>query len=73
MCVAVPLQVLALRGHRATVGMSGVIMTADISFIDKVNVGDYLLIHAGIAIARWLPEQAEELLDLLGLIEDIHE
>lgn len=70
MCVAVPMRVLSVSGNQATVGISGIVMRVNISLIDNVNVGDYLVIHAGFAISRWLPDEASEILDVLGINEE---
>lgn len=73
MCVAVPMRVLSLDGNRATVGISGVLTAVDISLIDRVRAGDYLVVHAGFAISRWLPEEADEILKILGINEESDE
>lgn len=58
MCVAVPLKVRSISGNRAVLESSGVVTEADVSLVEDVKPGDYVLIHAGFAIARLDPKQA---------------
>lgn len=70
MCVAVPLRVKELKGNRAVLESSGLLMEADVSLVPEVQPGDLLLIHAGFALARLEPAEAEEILLASGeLIE----
>ena len=70
MCLAIPMKVVEIKGNMARVEQEGVSREARIDFIQGVEVGDYVLIHAGIAIERVRPEQAEETLRLMRMISD---
>lgn len=70
MCLAVPMKVVEIEGNMARVEQGGVSREARIDFIQGIEVGDYVLIHAGIAIERIRPEQAEETLRLMRMISD---
>jgi len=66
MCLAVPLKVLSVKHPVATVDIYGT--TRDVSLLllpDDVEVGDYVLVHAGFAIQKIDEEAARETLDLL--------
>ena len=66
MCLAVPLEVLSVKHPVATVDIYGT--TRDVSLLllpDDIEVGDYVLVHAGFAIQKIDEEAARETLDLL--------
>jgi len=64
MCLAVPAQVLEIKGSEAILDFGGVKREANISFLDDVEVGDYLVVHVGFAIQKLSKEEAEESLKL---------
>ena len=64
MCLAVPMRVVEMEGPIAQVEEGGVRRVARVDLIDGVKVGDYVIVHAGIAIERLEPEEARETLRL---------
>lgn len=64
MCLAVPAEVLEINGSEAILDFGGVKRGANISFLDDVEVGDYLIVHVGFAIQKLSREEAEETLKL---------
>lgn len=69
MCLAVPVRVVELLPDEfAEVEVGGVRSRASVALIDRVAIGDYLIVHAGFAIARLDVQQAEE---SLALFEEI--
>ena len=60
MCLAVPAEVTALAGSKATVSVDGAVREVDVSLVEGVAVGDYVLVHAGFALHRWDLEQFQE-------------
>lgn len=60
MCLAVPAEVTALDGAKATVSVEGAVREVDVSLVDEVAVGDYVLVHAGFALHRWTVEEVLE-------------
>jgi hydrogenase expression/formation protein HypC len=66
MCLAIPIRVEALLpGGMARVILSGVRKSVSIAFLEDVQIGDYLLIHVGYALARLDPEEAEQTLAVM--------
>jgi len=53
MCLAVPAEVTTLAGAKATVSVEGALREVDVSLVEEVAVGDYVLVHAGFALHRW--------------------
>lgn len=76
MCLAVPGKVLEVEergGNRlARVQFGGVIRQAYLDFVPDATVGDYVMVHVGVAISRVDAEEAERtyrLLESLDLLE----
>ncbi len=64
MCLAVPARVLEIHGDEGTVEWQGTKVQANFCLLDDVSPGDYVLIHAGFAIQKYQPEEAQELMEL---------
>lgn len=65
MCLAVPAKVVELRGRRGVVDFGGVKREVDFSLLPEVELGDWVIVHAGFAIERYSEEEAKETLRLL--------
>lgn len=71
MCLAVPVRVVGLLGNDwVDVEVGGVISRVSIALIEAVAPGDYLIVHAGFAIARLDVEEAEKTLELFAEMSD---
>ena len=44
---------IALDGKVATVSADGALRQVDVSLVEAVALGDYVLVHAGFALHRW--------------------
>ncbi len=66
MCLAVPMKVVEIEGAVARVEEGGVRRKVRVDLVEGVKVGDYVIVHAGIAIERLETEEAEETLRLFG-------
>jgi hydrogenase expression/formation protein HypC len=64
MCVAIPGKVVEIEGSEAVVDYGGVKRRTNITLLDDVRVGDYVLIHVGFAIQKLDRKEAEETLQL---------
>ncbi|MDD5347692.1 MAG: HypC/HybG/HupF family hydrogenase formation chaperone [Candidatus Omnitrophica bacterium] len=65
MCLAIPVRITKITGTLAEVDMAGTRREADIRFVEGVEPGDYVLVHAGFAIERIDEEEARKTLELL--------
>ena len=65
MCLAVPAKVICMDGPTARVEIEGNTREANVSLLDDVAVGDYVMLHAGFAISKYDPEEAQKTLELL--------
>jgi hydrogenase expression/formation protein HypC len=50
MCLAVPAKITKLNKNIAEVESLGVKKEIDVSLVPDINVGDYVIVHAGFAI-----------------------
>ena len=66
MCLAVPMKVVEIEGPVARVEESGVRRQVRVDLVEGVQVGDYVIVHAGIAIERLDAHEAEETLRLFA-------
>lgn len=69
MCVALPGRVLSVKENKAVVDFSGNQVDAYIGLV-QVKPGDYVLVHAGCVIQTVKQQEAEEILELMGMTED---
>lgn len=66
MCLAVPVRVVSAGPRpQGRVDYLGTKMSADLSLLDDVRVGDWVIVHAGFAIAKLDEEEARKTLGLL--------
>jgi hydrogenase expression/formation protein HypC len=63
MCVAYPGKVMELEGRNARVDFAGNLVSVNTGIVD-VNVGDYVLVHAGMAIEAMDEAKAESILEV---------
>lgn len=71
MCLGVPMQVVSLHDDMVTAEMDGVQREASLMMLgEPVAVGDYVIVHAGFAIARIDPAEAQETLRLMRELFD---
>ena len=69
MCLAVPVRVVALLGEQwVEIEVGGIYNRISVALIDDVAVGDYVIVHAGFAIARLDVEEADRTLALFDEI-----
>jgi hydrogenase expression/formation protein HypC len=66
MCLGIPSKIISIEGSRATIDVYGAMR--DISLLaleENLNIGDYVIVHAGFAIQKLHEEAAEETLSYL--------
>jgi hydrogenase expression/formation protein HypC len=74
MCLAVPGQVLSIEGDDALtrqgrVAFGGIIRLINLAYTPEAAVGDYVLVHAGFAIAVIDAEAARQTLEYLAVTD----
>ena len=67
MCLAIPARIIKMKGDFAIAEISGNLREINVSLIEKPQIGDYVLLHAGFAIERIAIEEAQEILNLIEI------
>ena len=70
MCLAIPMQVIEVDGVNAQVALDGVERKIRVDFVPGIMIGEYVLVHAGIAIERVDEDEAIKTLELIKAITD---
>lgn len=65
MCLAVPMKLLERQDLVGVVELSGVHRQVSLMLLPEAQVGEYVLVHAGYAIAQVDTQEAETTLQLL--------
>lgn len=60
MCVGLPAKIVTMKDGMAVVDASGAKREISTELIENLEPGDYVMVHAGIAIARIQEEEDEE-------------
>jgi hydrogenase expression/formation protein HypC len=69
MCLAVPSKIVEIDGYMATVDVMGLRKQISLMLLpEEPKIGDYVLVHAGFAINKMEPDEAEEALKIFEKI-----
>jgi len=68
MCLAIPMKIKKVGGAFAQVETGRLKRTVNIQMLPYIQVGDYVIVHAGFAIQRVDPEKARQTLRLFDEI-----
>lgn len=70
MCVAVPMKVIEVTEFACVAEIDGVRKSASLLALENVKIGDYILVHAGLAIEKLDTDIAEETLRIMREIDE---
>jgi len=71
MCLAIPARITAVHdNHMATIDLAGVEREVSIELVDA-GVGDYVIVHVGIAIATLDEEEAKKTLAMFDELAEL--
>ena len=65
MCVGLPARVVTIKDGMALVDASGARRAVSAELIDELDPGDYVMVHAGMAIAKITDTDDQEMADIL--------
>ncbi|MFC1546066.1 HypC/HybG/HupF family hydrogenase formation chaperone [Pseudomonadota bacterium] len=65
MCLAIPARISSISGDMATVELGGVEREVSLALVDAA-VGDYVIVHVGIAISKLDEDEAARTLTLFA-------
>jgi len=71
MCLAIPTQIEKIDGQRGTVVLAGSRTEVVLALVPEATVGDWVLIHAGMAITLVDEAEAKETFALLRELEGV--
>ncbi len=74
MCLAIPVRIDSIASdERAVASVGGVLREIDITLVDDLKVGDYVILHVGYALSKLNETEALETLRLMeesGALEE---
>ncbi len=78
MCLAVPGKLLSIAGEdplarTGKVSFGGILKEVNLTCVPEAKVGDYVIVHAGLAISVLDEEEAARTLEYLQEIQEINE
>lgn len=78
MCLAIPGQIESMEGDEpmtrmARVRFGQVVREVNMAFLPEAQVGDYVLVHVGMAISRVHEEEAQNVFEYLESIGELEE
>ncbi len=68
MCVGLPAKVKKVKDGMAVIDATGAQRTVSAELLDDLEPGDYVMVHAGAAIARITSDDEKEADDVLGSV-----
>jgi len=69
MCLGVPMMIVSKSGDKAEVKSDRTSREISIALLKNVNIGDYVIVHAGFAIEKLDEKRAKATLDILREIQ----
>ena len=76
MCLAVPGRILSIEDtdpvlRNGRIDFSGIIKQISLAFVPEAGVGDYVLVHAGVALSTIDEKEAQEIFSMLREMGDL--
>lgn len=67
MCLAIPARITdLLPGGLAKAEVGGIVKEVNLSLVDDVAIGDFVIVHVGFALSKLQPNEAEATLALFA-------
>lgn len=78
MCLAIPGKVLSITGDEplqraGRVSFGGIVKEVNLAFVPEAQVGDYVIVHVGVAISRVDEAEAQRVFDYLREMDELAE
>ena len=70
MCVGLSARVVSVKGGSAVIDASGARRTVSAELLDELEPGDYVMVHAGIAIAKITNSSEEEASQIMEQLDE---
>ncbi len=72
MCLCVPALVMSVDGENAEVSVGGTVVRANLSLVEGIEPGDYILLHTGFALQKINADEAAETLNTFKEFDDLN-
>ena len=78
MCLAIPGQVLSVAGDNplertGRVSFGGIVKEVSLALVPEAAVGDYVIVHVGVAISKVDEDEARQVFDYLKQMDELSE
>lgn len=78
MCLAIPGRLLSIAGDEplqrvGRVNFGGIVKEVNLAFVPEAQVGDYVIVHVGVAISRVDEVEARRVFDYLREMDELAE
>jgi hydrogenase expression/formation protein HypC len=74
MCLGIPAQVVEISdSNQGKVDYLGTKVKTNLSLLDEIKIGDWVIVHAGFAITKLNEEEAQDTLSMLREITQLGE
>ena len=78
MCLAVPGKIVSIEGddpilRDGKVDFGGVVKRVNLSLVPEANIGDYVVVHVGLALSIVDEEEAKQVFEFLKTIGELSE
>jgi hydrogenase expression/formation protein HypC len=70
MCLGLPLKIVEIDNKQAIGELNGVRRKVRIDLIENLEIGEYVMVHAGFAIEKIDEDSALETLDIVNELEE---
>lgn len=71
MCIGIPMQIIKKEEDKGFVEVNGVKREIGLMLLDDIDIGDWVVVHAGFAITKLKPEEAEEAISIFQEIQSL--
>jgi hydrogenase expression/formation protein HypC len=78
MCLAIPGRIVTITDdgeltRRGRVDFSGIVREVNLAFVPEAAVGDYVIVHVGVALSVVDQREAERVFEYLREIDEVRE
>jgi hydrogenase expression/formation protein HypC len=78
MCLAIPGRIVTITDdgpltRRGRVDFSGIVREVNLAFVPEAGVGDYVIVHVGVALSVVDEREAERVFEYLREIDEVRE
>jgi len=78
MCLAIPGKIESISRDDALLRMGkvnfgGIVKQVSLAYVPEAEVGDYVIVHVGVALSRMDEEEAGRVFEYLKLMEELSE